>query len=286
MSLLDGSAAKAREIIDFCMLNEPPEMKAKVFEIVNLSGLEPNDPMFMVLLSTGQIRVFLEAAPRELRRLLEEWKLEMVKSFSRLMSAMTQISEQQQEQALVIEEKMETVSQKCVSNIKEAGMSTVGAIASASSETLEQVKETKQQNEELSKTLATLQAEAKADREKNIENMNALIVWMNKTVQRQENVNQQINDSYADLRKLQQKTLWFKFADWYSPLSALVIVGGACFMAGGWLTFQKYNGAIDQLGRNIATWNLDRIVKCQDDKNPKCTVWIVPPDSPEREGVE
>ncbi|HEY9768507.1 MAG TPA: DUF6753 family protein [Coleofasciculaceae cyanobacterium] len=286
MSLLDGSAAKARKIIDFCMPNEPPEMKAKVFEIVNLSGLEPNDPMFMVLLSTGQIRVFLEAAPRELRRLLEEWKLEMVKSFSRLMSAMTQISEQQQEQALVLEEKMETVSQKCVSNIKEAGMSTVGAMAEANSETLEQVKETKQQNEELSKTLATLQAEAKADREKNIENMNALIVWMNKTVQRQENVNQQINDSYADLRKLQQKTLWFKFADWYSPLSALVIVGGACFIAGGWLTFQKYNGAIDQLGRNIATWNLDRIVKCQDDKNPKCTVWIVPPGSPEREGVE
>ena len=282
MSLLNGSAARAREMIDFHMASESPEFKAKVFEIINFSGLEPNDPMFLALLLTGQMRVFLEAAPKELHRLLEEWKLETAKSFSKLMSAMTQISEAQQEQAEIFRENMELVSIKYVCDLKKAGMATTSAIAEANSETLEQVKETKQQNEELSKTLATLQAEAKADREKNIENMNALIVWMNKTVQRQENVNQQINDSYADLRKLQQKTLWFKFADWYSPLSALVIVGGACFMAGGWLTFQKYNGAIDQLGRNIATWNLDRIVKCQDDKNPKCTVWIVPPGSPER----
>lgn len=286
MSLLNGSAARAREMIDFHMASESPEFKAKVFEIINFSGLEPNDPMFLALLLTGQMRVFLEAAPKELHRLLEEWKLETAKSFSKLMSAMTQISEAQQEQAEIFRENMELVSIKYVCDLKKAGMATTSAIAEANSETLEQVKETKQQNEELSKTLATLQAEAKADREKNIENMNALIVWMNKTVQRQENVNQQINDSYADLRKLQQKTLWFKFADWYSPLSALVIVGGACFMAGGWLTFQKYNGAIDQLGRNIATWNLDRIVKCQDDKNPKCTVWIVPPDSPLREEVE
>ena len=227
MSLLNGSAARAREMIDFHMASESPEFKAKVFEIINFSGLEPNDPMFLALLLTGQMRVFLEAAPKELHRLLEEWKLETAKSFSKLMSAMTQISEAQQEQAEIFRENMELVSIKYVCDLKKAGMATTSAIAEANSETLEQVKETKQQNEELSKTLATLQAEAKADREKNIENMNALIVWMNKTVQRQENVNQQINDSYADLRKLQQKTLWFKFADWYSPLSALVIVGGA-----------------------------------------------------------
>jgi hypothetical protein len=286
MSLLNGSAARAREMIDFHMASESPEFKAKVFEIINFSGLEPNDPMFLALLLTGQMRVFLEAAPKELHRLLEEWKLETAKSFSKLMSAMTQISEAQQEQAEIFRENMELVSIKYVCDLKKAGMATTSAIADANSETLEQVKETKQQNEELSKTLATLQAEAKADREKNIENMNALIMWVNKTNKQFKLTQQQIQSSHSDLRKLQQKTLWLKFADWYSPLSALVIVGGACFMAGGWLTFQKYNGAIDQLGRNIATWNLDRIVKCQDDKNPKCTVWIVPPGSPEREGVE
>lgn len=62
MSLLNGSAVQAREVIDFCMANESPELKAKVFEILSRSGLEPNDPMFMALLLTGQMRVLIEAA--------------------------------------------------------------------------------------------------------------------------------------------------------------------------------------------------------------------------------
>ncbi len=72
MSLLNGSAVQAREVIDFCMANESPELKAKVFEILSRSGLEPNDPMFMALLLTGQMRVLIEAAPEGLNRLLSE----------------------------------------------------------------------------------------------------------------------------------------------------------------------------------------------------------------------
>ena len=178
MSLLNGGTNRAKEMIDFHMANESPEFKAKVFEILNFSGLEPNDPMFLALLLTGQIRVFLEAAIEELPRLLSEWKQEMAESFSKLKSAMAEISEKSLEQVEAIQENLEAVSQKCVSDIKEAGMSTAGAIADANSETLEQVQETKKQNEELSQTLTTLQgAEAKAEREKNIEKMNALIGW-------------------------------------------------------------------------------------------------------------
>jgi hypothetical protein len=286
MSLLNGSAARAREMIDFHMASESPEFRAKVFEILNFSGLEPNDPMFLALLLTGQIRVFLEATTKELPQLLEEWKQETAKSFSKLMSAMDQISEKQLEQTEMIKENIEAVSIKCVSDIKEAGISAVGAMADANSETWEQLEQTKKQVGELIESVKILHVQTQADRQKNAENMNALIGWVNQATDEFKLTKQQIQSSHSNLSKLQQKTLWLKFADWYSPLSALTIVGGACFIAGGWLTFQKYNGAIDQLGRNIATWNLDRIVKCQDDKNPKCTVWIVPPGSPEREGVE
>jgi len=282
MSLLNGGAARAREMIDFHMASEPPEFKAKVFDILNFSGLEPNDPMFLALLLTGQIRVFLEAAIEELPRLLSEWKQEMAESFSKLKSAMAKISEKQQEQVEAIKENIEAVSQKCVSDIKEAGMSTVGAIADASNETLEQVQETKKQNEELSQTLTTLQAEAKADREKNIENMNALIGWVNKTTNEFKLTNQQNQDSYSELRKLQQKTFWFKSISWYFPLMALFIMGASGFLAGGWLASQKYNTFEEQYGRNIFKWNRDRLIKCENDGNPKCTFWIVPPDSPQR----
>ena len=277
MSLFNGSAVQAREVIDFCMASESPELKAKVFEIVNRSGLEPNDPMFLALLLTGQMRVLLEAAPEELHRLLNEWKSQSADSLSEIYSAVSLVAKQQQKQAETIKENMEAVSNKCVSDIKEAGMGTVGAIADASSENFERLQENKKQIEELSKTINTLQAEAKADREKNIENMNALIGWVNKTTNEFKLTNQQTCDSYSELKKLQQKTFWFKSISWYFPLIALFIMGGCGFLAGGWLTYQKYNTPIEKLGRNLIKLNLDRYLKCSDDKNPKCTFLMYEP---------
>ena len=282
MSLLNGSAVKAREVIDFCMTSESPELKAKVFEIIIRSGLEPDDPMFMALLLTGQMRVLIEAAPEELGQLLNEWKQESAESLSEINSAISLVKDTQQEQALAIKMHMEAVSQQCVSDIKDAGMATTSAIADANSETLEQVLKNKKQSEELSLTLTTLQAEAKADREKNIENMNALIGWVNKTTEQFKLTQQQIQSCQKDLRLLQSKTLWLKWADWFAPIWALTIVGGTSFLVGGWLTFQKYNGTLERFGRNITDWNIDRIVNCQKTNNPKCTFWIVPPGSPLR----
>ena len=282
MSLLNGSALKAREVIDFCMANESPELKAKVFEIISRSELEPNDPMFMALLLTGQMRVLIEAAPTDLNRLLSEWKLESANSLSEISNAVSEVKRTQIEQASAIKENMEAVSNQCVSDIKEAGMGTVGAIADASSENFERLQENTEQIEEVSKTLSTLQAEAKADREKNIENMNALIGWVNKTTNEFKLTNRQNIDSYSELKKLQQKTFWFKSISWYFPLMALFIVGGFGFLAGGWLTVQKYTTFEEEYGRNIFNWNKDRLIKCQNDDNPKCTFWIVPPDSPQR----
>jgi len=68
-----------------------------------------------------------------------------------------------------------------------------------------------------------------------------------------------------------------KFAQWFSPLVALLVA--ALVGAGGswWVMNLKYNDATNVLGRNLVNWNLDRIVKCQEGNNPKCTLWIVPP---------
>jgi hypothetical protein len=74
MSRLNGSGKSAREVLDLYLSAESTEFQAKVYEIVNGSGLEPDDPMFLVLVLTGQMRVFLEAAPLELGQLLSEWK--------------------------------------------------------------------------------------------------------------------------------------------------------------------------------------------------------------------
>ena len=282
MGLLNGNgsdSAKAKEVLDFCLSAESPQFQAKVYEIIGRSGLEPNDPMFLVLALTGQMRVFLEAAPEELNQLLSEWKEESASSLSKIDSAISLVKQTQLEQAEAIRSNMEAVSQKYIASMKQVGMDSTSAIAEANGETLEQVQQTKRQNEELIEEVKVLRAEALADKQSHIESMNALIGWVNKTTNEFKLTHQQIDASYSALQKLQRKTLWLKFADWYSPLSALVIVGVACFLFGGLLTFQKYNTEIEQFGRNIVSWNIDRIAHCQETNNPKCTVWIEDPDS-------
>ena len=273
-----SNSAKAKEVLDFCLSAESPELKAKVYEIVALSGLEPSDPMFLILALSGQMRVFLEAAPKDLGRLLANWKQESASSLLKITSAITSIEQTHQEQALVIKENMEAVSLEYISRIKEAGMATTSAIAEANSETLSRVRQTLEQNRHLKSEIAALEASVEAGRKENVKIMTALIDRLKSETENHSKVQKQMSSSYSAIKNLQQKTLWLKFADWFSPLLALAIVGGSSFLAGGWLTYQKYNSYVEELGRDIMSWNLDRLVKCRDDKNPKCTFWIVPPE--------
>ncbi len=88
----------------------------------------------------------------------------------------------------------------------------------------------------------------------------------------------EINNSGAAIKKLQRDTIWVKLTDWVSPVVALVVVGMMGFGVGWHLMSIKYNDSLNVFGRNLMKWNNDRIIKCIDDKNPKCTVWIVPPE--------
>jgi hypothetical protein len=282
MSRLNGSGESAREVLDLYLSSESPKFQAKVYEIVNGSGLDPSDPMFLVLVLTGQMRVFLEAAPLELGQLLTEWKEQGAKNLSELYAAIAIVKETQQQQADTIARNLSGVSSQCVCDIKSAGMATVSAISSANQETLDQVRQTKKQNEDLSKTLTTLIAEVKADKEKNLENMNALIEWINKTNQRQEKVNQQISNSISEIGILQQNKIWLRIADvfWSFPalvVSMLILVGGTW-----WFASIRYNHPNNVFGRDVVDWNIERINHCRETDNPKCTVWIVPPGSPLR----
>ncbi len=158
-------------------------------------------------------------------------------------------------------------------------MTTVGAIADANSETLEQIQQVKKQNEELLEKIKVLQLEVKKDKEQTLENKKAFAEFVGKTTSDLSLTREQVSSSYSELKKLQDKTLWLKWADWFAPLSALAIALGFGVLAGGGLMFQRYNTATAKLGRDIGKWNLDRIVHCQSTDNPQCTVWIVPPDS-------
>jgi hypothetical protein len=201
MSLLNGhnDGAKAKEVLDFCLSNESPELRAKVYEIIGRSGLDPSEPMFLVLALTGQMRVFLEAAPADLNQLLSEWKQESASSLFEITSAIAKLKQTNLEQAEAIRSNMEAVSQKYIASMKQVGMDSTSAIADAHSENWSQAQRTQRQNEELFESIKILRAEAKADRQEYVENMNALIAWVNKTTQKQEAVNQETNNPKCTL---------------------------------------------------------------------------------------
>jgi hypothetical protein len=139
MSRLNG---KAKEVLDACLSAESPEVRSKIYEIVDVSGLEANDPMFLILALTGQMRVLLEAAPAELTQLLTAWREQSARSLQQIEQAVTLVLATQQQQADTIKQTIERVTTDCVEDIKEVGMATTGAIADANGEVLNQSKAT------------------------------------------------------------------------------------------------------------------------------------------------
>ena len=65
-------------------------------------------------------------------------------------------------------------------------------------------------------------------------------------------------------------------AHWFAPLMARAIVALVGFGSGIWVMSLKYDDFSNTFGRNLVEWNVDRLIKCRNDDNPKCTIKIVP----------
>lgn len=269
---------KAKEVLDSCLVAESPEVKAKVYEILEIGELDASDPMFLVLALTGQMRVLLEAAPADLSKLLAAWKEQSAQSLQQIHVALTQVKATQQQQADTIRQTIETVANNYVEDIKKAGMATTSAIASANSETLSQAKLAAQKAIELKDEVVSLRTSIESDRQTNESVLRVLLQRIGQTTSGLETAIGQINGASTTIRRLQQNTVWIKFTEWFSPLTALAIVALVGFGSGGWVTWLKYNDFSNTFGRNLVEWNADRLLKCREDDNPKCTIWIVPPE--------
>lgn len=275
MSRLNG---KAKEALDACLSAESPEVRAKVYEIVDVSGLEANDPMFLILALTGQMRVLLEAAPLELSQLLNSWKQTSATSLEQIQQAITLVKSTQQQQANTIRQTLEIVTTNCVEDIKEAGMAATSAIASANSETLSQARQAALRAEELKDEVVTLRTDVEKDRKTNEDVLKVLLKRIGQTTGGLETAIEQINQASTAITRLQRNTTWIRVTEWFSPLAALVVVLVIGAGGGWWLTWLSYNDSLGVLGRNLVNWNTDRILKCREDDNPKCTIWIVSPE--------
>ena len=182
------------------------------------------------------------------------------------------------EQAEAIIKNLIQVAKAATADIQKSGMDTTSAIAEANSEVLSKSKETVIEAQALKDQLTDLITRVNADRQTNKDVLEVLLERMGQSIGSLNTAITKINSSHTALTRLQQNTKWIKFTEWFSPLAALVIV--LAIGAGGswWAMSLKYNDSLNVIGRDLVNWNADRIFKCREDNNPKCTIWVVPPE--------
>lgn len=187
--------SKAEEVLDLCLRDEPVEMKTKVYEILSLSEIQVNDPMFLVLALTGQLRVFLEIAPTELKQLLDEWKSQSSESMAELSEAISQVKTSQSKHRETIQESIEEINSKGINSIKAINQSLVAEILSKNTEITLKAKKIIQE-------LTELHAQIKSDRKDNIKIMESFIQGISKTYKDLDRINLQLQDSISSLEKV------------------------------------------------------------------------------------
>jgi len=181
-------------------------------------------------------------------------------------------------QAEAIIKNLIQVAKVATADIKTSGMATTSAIAEANSEVLSKSKETVIEAQVLKDKITELITSVDTDRETNINVLKVLLERLGQSIGSLNTAITKINSSHTALTRLQQNTTWIKFAEWFSPLTALLIAALVGFGSGWWVMSLKYNDSLNVLGRDLVNWNTDRIFKCRQDNNPKCTIWIEPPE--------
>ncbi len=181
------------------------------------------------------------------------------------------------EQAKNLIHSLTQVGISVVADMQKAGMANTSAIAEANAEVLSQSLATVREAVVLQKLLTVWAAKVESNSKNNEQVLKALLERMGQSQKGLETALSQINGANTALVELQRNTTWIKVTEWFSPLVALLVA--ALVGAGGswWVMNRKYNDSLNVLGRNLVKWNIDRILKCQEDKNQKCTLWLVPP---------
>ena len=73
ISLREGTKTRNANALTQLLANKDADYQKRVLAVAVEHGLSPNDPLFVVLLSTGQLQVILEDKPKELSGLFDRW---------------------------------------------------------------------------------------------------------------------------------------------------------------------------------------------------------------------
>ena len=229
-----GFNQKATKLLDIVLEGKSDTFKRQVYEIVYEYKVDPDDPMFLILVSTGRLEVMMTNFPQHLERLLREIKSSHESQFSR------------------VKDLLETVGRLTVDQITQAGMAATSAIAEANSETLTQASLISMAIGDLTNTTAAFIDQLEEDRKTYKQDLQELVQEATKA---RDGLNQAIAQTermHGAMDKLQNKIRLSTALGSIAPLTAL----GIAMAAGGviwslimhfyWGAAEKYLPVIQQ----------------------------------------
>jgi hypothetical protein len=82
---LDSMAARGKglsripypTLLDLAIRGKDDAFKARVWEIVVQTGIDPDDPAFLLLVATGRLEVLLEDSPKEMETMFDQWQTQL-----------------------------------------------------------------------------------------------------------------------------------------------------------------------------------------------------------------
>jgi hypothetical protein len=73
----NGSSSLLEQVLQDCT----PAQQARALNIARQTGLEDDDPSFVIPLATGKMQVLLEDAPERMGELLGQWRADVESAF-------------------------------------------------------------------------------------------------------------------------------------------------------------------------------------------------------------
>lgn len=73
----NGNGRPEMDLLDKVLADKPPEVKARVLEVVYRLGISPKDELFLVMLALGYLQILIQDSPKEWEDLFLDFKNEL-----------------------------------------------------------------------------------------------------------------------------------------------------------------------------------------------------------------
>lgn len=233
----NGKPSKAETLLDIALEGRSEEEKRKTWEIVQKSGVHPDEEFFAILVATGHLRVLLLEHPQTLLELLNAWN-------QSIDIQVAQINQAIDSGLGKINQKLSTIDLKL-----EAALQAIGAATAAAEEKIE------------SESAQAAQAASYAAKQ-------SFYKWLTE-------ISDQFQKKLLHSHETSVAQASFKKS--LLPVGGMLVGVIGLSVGGGYWMAAMQMGQNAQRGRIMWEWNNNLIAQCQASKKKQCLLWVDTP---------